>query len=162
MNKNILIVGVILVVVAAVIYFFNAQSIPNIQQPETSGTMVDTGTQSSPATNNAETTVPKIVTVTYTNAGFSPKTVTINKADTVIFIAGAGSDSMWVASDPHPAHPKYDGTTRAEHCAVGYSGSAPFDQCSAGATFSFAFGKSGTWEYHNHKNPNDGGMVIVQ
>ncbi len=100
-------------------------------------------------------------TVTYTSAGFSPKSVTIAKGGTVTFVNQAGS-AMWVASDPHPVHTSYDGTSRSQHCAAGYTGPKPFDQCSGTGNFTFTFDKAGSFGYHNHSNDNDAGTIIVQ
>lgn len=69
---------------------------------------------------------------------------------------------MWVASDPHPAHDNYDGTSGSQHCAAGYTGAAPFDQCSAGDSFTFTFDKAGKWGYHNHAAHQDQATVIVK
>ena len=66
---------------------------------------------------------------------------------------------MWVASDPHPSHTGYSGTTKQQHCPD-VQGVA-FDQCSIGPSYSFVFQKIGTWGYHNHASANDGGTVIV-
>ena len=67
---------------------------------------------------------------------------------------------MWVASDPHPTHEGYSGTTRDQHCPD-TTGTA-FDQCSAGASYSFVFQKIGNWGYHNHTNPISKGLIIVK
>ncbi|HEX2613926.1 MAG TPA: plastocyanin/azurin family copper-binding protein, partial [Nitrososphaera sp.] len=97
--------------------------------------------------------------VTYNSStGFSPKNVTINKGDTVKFVAESGS--MWVGSDEHPNHTEYDGTSRQQHCATGSSTS--FDQCATGSTYSFTFNKVGTFDYHNHMAASFGGVVIVK
>ncbi len=122
----------------------------------------DTGVQAS-----VTVTTPKTVTVTYNGSAFSPSTITVNKGDTVKFVdtdqRGAGTaGTMWVASDPHPTHTGYDGTSRTTHCAAGYSGPAPLDQCSTGSTFSFTFTKVGTFGYHNHDSSSDMGTVVVQ
>jgi plastocyanin len=103
--------------------------------------------------------VPMSATITYTSGGFSPKSVTIAKGGTVTFVNKSGS-GMWVASDQHPTHTAYAGTTRSEHCpdAVG----SAFDQCTSGDSYSFTFGKAGSWDYHNHVRASDGGMVVVQ
>ncbi len=128
-------------------------------------------TATPPAAVNTDAGIPdngvvpaaaKTVAVTYRPNGFSPSSVTITKGDTVTFTAAAGADEMWVASAPHPGHTGYDGTDRATHCAAGYTGAKPFDQCSAGTSFSFTFGKTGTWPYHNHGHAADHGVVIVQ
>ena len=66
---------------------------------------------------------------------------------------------MWVASDEHPTHEEYDGTSLQEHCAQGTSD--VFDQCGAGGTYSFTFEKVGEWSFHNHEQAADGGTIIV-
>lgn len=122
----------------------NEQGIPN----ETGGNVPDT-----------TATEPKTVTVNYTNSGFSPSTITINKGDTVTF-TNSSSGNMWVASDEHPTHTAYAGTALSQHCPAD-SGVA-FDQCVAGATYSFKFDKAGSWTYHNHAASQLGGTVVVQ
>ena len=99
------------------------------------------------------------VTVSYTSGGFSPKTVTIKKGENVTFMNESGG-RMWVASGPHPAHTGYAGTSRAEHCPDA-AGTA-FDQCDAGDSYSFTFGQSGTWKYHNHVSAQDTGTIVVE
>ncbi|OGC86183.1 hypothetical protein A3D70_00465 [Candidatus Adlerbacteria bacterium RIFCSPHIGHO2_02_FULL_54_18] len=101
---------------------------------------------------------PKTVTVNYSDAGFSPATITIKRGDTVTF-TNSSSGSMWVASAPHPAHTAYAGTALSEHCPAGSA--LAFDQCQTGASYSFKFDKAGTWKYHNHSNAGSFGEVIV-
>lgn len=110
-----------------------------------------------PATTQAS---PASVTIAYTNQGFSPKSVTVPADTTVIFVNQTG-ENMWVASAPHPTHQAYDGTAVREHCAAGYRGPAPFDQCASGDNFSFTFLKTGEWKYHNHADAADFGTIIV-
>ncbi len=99
-------------------------------------------------------------TVTLTNEGFSPATVTVNVGDTVRFV-NQSTKTMWVGADVHPSHADYDGTTRQEHCPTGGS----FDQCTgsgSGTTWEFTFDKAGTFGYHNHLGASDTGTVIVK
>lgn len=103
---------------------------------------------------SADTTV-----VTYTNDGFSPQTVTVNVGDTVRF-ENESSGGMWVGSDVHPTHSKYDGTSRTQHCADG--GSDSFDQCGVGDVYEFTFDKTGSFGYHNHVNSSDNGTIVVE
>ena len=98
--------------------------------------------------------------VAYTSSGPSPKTVTIKKGGTVTWTNQTSGD-MWIASAPHPTHTGYDGTTEQTHCAAGYAGAAPFDECRNADTYSFTFNKVGSWNYHNHENPNQFGTVVV-
>ncbi|MBI2410196.1 hypothetical protein HYV30_04155 [Candidatus Kaiserbacteria bacterium] len=99
-------------------------------------------------------------TVAYTNDGFSPRNITVPVGTAVTFDNDSG-DPMWVASAMHPTHEAYDGTALSAHCASGYAGPEPFDQCNAGGSYSFTFTKPGTWNYHNHANPADFGSVTV-
>ncbi len=100
-------------------------------------------------------------TVTYDGSSYFPASVTIKQGGSVTFTSTAGN--MWVASGPHPAHTGYSGTSRSEHCAVGYAGAAPFDQCVAGTTYTFTLNKVGTWPYHNHiKTDAYGSVTVVQ
>lgn len=102
---------------------------------------------------------PMTATVIYGPDGFSPATVTIKKGDAVTF-TNQGGGKMWVASDIHPTHEGYSGTTKNQHCPD--TAGAAFDQCSVGTTYSFTFQKAGAWPYHNHARSSDGGMIIVK
>lgn len=97
-------------------------------------------------------------TVIYSDAGFSPKVLTVKKGTTVTFI-NQGTKDMWVGADEHPTHTSYAGTTKNDHCPD--TEGVAFDQCDRGATYSFTFKKVGTWEYHNHTAASDRGTVIV-
>ncbi|HEY4511688.1 MAG TPA: hypothetical protein VJH55_02505 [Candidatus Paceibacterota bacterium] len=104
-------------------------------------------TEVKPAVSTAKVT-PKEVVVKYTDLGFVPKIITINKGDTVKFVSEA-SRTMWPASDVHPTHllyPEFDAEARLI----------------TGQSYSFTFSKVGTWPYHNHTNSNFGGTVIVK
>lgn len=111
------------------------------------------------AAPSGEESAPLSAAVVYGPNGFSPSTVTIAKGGAVTF-KNEGAGKMWVAADLHPTHEEYDGTSKNQHCpdTVGTA----FDQCSVGASYSFMFGKTGTWHYHNHVNASDTGTVIVR
>lgn len=93
-------------------------------------------------------TAGKEVKVNYTSAGFAPKSVTVQKGDTVVFENKTGKAAS-VASNEHPTHLLYP----------------EFDQYKTdqrGKTeFRFTFEKVGTWAYHDHLNAGMGGTVIV-
>jgi plastocyanin len=108
-------------------------------------------------------TLPAQVVVRYTDEGFMPAEVTVPVGRTVTW-TNESSGKMWVASAMHPDHVVYGGTNRTVHCAEGYTGSVPFDQCVAvdpGASYTFTFDKQGTWKYHDHINASRFGSVIV-
>ncbi len=100
--------------------------------------------------------------VIYTDSGFSPNTLRIKLGETVTF-KNQSSRAMWPASDHHPTHRLYSGTSLAEHCPD-TEGTA-FDACTGiqpGNSWSFTFNKKGTWPYHDHLNPSFTGTIIVE
>lgn len=95
-----------------------------------------------------------------TSEGFSPNPLTIKKGDVVSFI---NSDSMshWPATDNHPTHTLYPGSS-AEKCG---KGAIIFDSCKALTTnmmFEFAVKEEGIWPYHDHLNPSMKGIIIAE
>lgn len=156
------IVVVVLVMLGAGWYMWGTANIAS--SPTITADMATTTATSTPSTatttqpqNNS--TAPMSATVTYNGRTFSPATVTIQQGGTVTFTDTAGT--MWVAADEHPTHTDYDGTSKAQHCASGYAGEKPFDQCTPGASYSFVFKKVGTIEYHDHLNAGAEGVVVV-
>lgn len=144
MNSKILLVLVVAVAVSGCASYSNSAPNDSTEAPSNS-----TDTADNP---NATTH-----TVTYTGSGFQPATITVKEGDTVRWVAESGS--MWVASDQHPKHTEYDGTSRSQHCS---SNADAFDQCQRGQSFSFTFDKTGSWSYHNHFNQVQTGTVVVE
>lgn len=100
------------------------------------------------------------VTVSFDGKSFSPSDVTVDAGTTVVF-RNDSTSPFWPASNMHPTHTLYDGTSLSQHCASGSS----FDACGSvapGETFSFNFEKVGTWRYHDHLHANRGGSVTVK
>ncbi len=87
-------------------------------------------------------------TVQYTTNGFEPSSMTILVGETVMFV-NKSEKSMWVASEPHPAHT--DLSVFDQKTGVGKT-----------ISYSFTFEKQGTWRYHNHLSPKDTGTIIVE
>jgi plastocyanin len=86
-------------------------------------------------------------TITYSDNGFSPSTLTV-KAGTTITIKNTSSSDMQFDSDPHPAH------TDDPELNVGI--------VSPGQSMTFTVTTTGTHGYHNHLNPSDTGTIVVQ
>lgn len=106
----------------------------------------------------------RTISVAYTDQGFAPKTVTLSVGDTITFTNESASE-MWVASDEHPTHTNYDGTSTREHCVNGTNTTGTFDQCArtgTGTSWSYTFTKAGSFDYHNHARATDGGTIVVQ
>ena len=86
-------------------------------------------------------------TITYSDTGFSPQSLTVKMGTPVTFINNS-SGPMWVASAPHPQHTDYP----------------EFNQLKSvekGGEYTFTFDKVGTWKYHNHMNASSFGSVTV-
>jgi plastocyanin len=140
----------------------NTTAVGNVTDQGTSGTDTNaTATTNTEVGVNAGTNAANTTTVHYTASGFSPKSVTINKGQSVSFVDDT-QNPMWVAANNHPTHTSYDGTDRATHCSGSYSGPTPFDQCQPGSTYTFVFGKAGTFGYHNHAAAQFEGTVTVK
>jgi len=95
-------------------------------------------------------------TVEITSSGFSPKILTINAGDTVVF-ANKDANVHWPASAFHPTHTVYPESG-------GCLGSK-FDACKGleqGESFSFEFNQKGSWKYHDHLNPSLSGTIVVE
>lgn len=112
-----------------------------------------TGTFSTTPTNSTtnSSVAAKTVTVKIGSGGVSPKSVTINRDDTVTFVNN-DSASRQIASNPHPAHTDYSGFNSL-------SGIAP------GQSYSFTFARNGTFGYHDHLDSLNSavqGTIVVQ
>lgn len=99
--------------------------------------------------------------IVLTDSGFEPADLTVEVGETVTWVDDSDSVDMWVGSDRHPTHTQYAGSTLREHCENGDQTSAAFDQCSTGEEFSFTFGETGEWGYHNHERSSQGGTITV-
>lgn len=130
------------------------QSQPADQQP-TTDEQVDAGNQQVSCEDQVQ---GDLHTVTYTSNGFSPSQIIIQRCDTVTW-ENEGGSPMWVASDQHPVHSQYGGTSLNQHCP---NDGDVFDQCESGSSYSFTFTKTGEWSYHNHRLAGHGGTVTVQ
>lgn len=98
----------------------------------------------------------KEVTVTYSDEGYSPKSISINAGDRVTF-KNESSQLMWTASAMHPTHAVYPTT--------GGCTASTFDECKGepkGSSWTFTFDLIGAWKYHNHLAPTQFGEIIVK
>lgn len=119
---------------------------PATQEATTPATITSEGTPAE-SVDKGGTTVTGKVTVTYTDSGFSPKTITVKRGTAVTFVNQSGV-SMWVASAVHPTHlllPEFD----------------QLKSVSKGSSYDYVFVKVGTWKYHNHANASDTGTIVV-
>ncbi len=89
---------------------------------------------------------PKETTIIITKSGFEPKTITIKIGTKVIWKNDSG-DLTNVSSAVHPTHQVYPPLN--------------LDNIVAGQTVSLVFDKAGTYNYHNHLDAAQEGVVEV-
>ena len=96
-------------------------------------------------------------TITYTDEGYTPSTVTIQKGEAVRFVNKSEKET-WPASAVHPTHSIYP--QKSDSDCLGSS----FDACrdlSPGESWEFTFNYEGEWRYHDHLHAYHNGTVIV-
>ncbi len=106
------------------------------------------GTGSPTVQKGSSSTTSQNVTISMTDTGFTPSTVTVSAGTTVVF-DNNGQGSHWPASAVHPTHQVLPG----------------FDALrglSTGEQYSFTFTQKGTWGFHDHLNPQFTGSVVVE
>jgi plastocyanin len=164
MNPNYVIGFLVLVIVAGGVFFLQSREAdaPSTENgtppssPSVSSEENPNGTSEEPSSNSS-------VTISYTRDGFSPKSITIDRGQTVIFTNGSEERSVWPASAMHPTHTVYPGSG-IEKCGTDEA-SEIFDACKAiapGRAYSFTFNEIGTWNYHDHLNPRSTGTIVVE
>lgn len=138
---------------------------PNNSVPskQTSG-KTTTGTQTTVTPTTPENTTAPVVTqpapagtpavthsinVNYTESGFSPTSLVINRGDTVVFV-NQSANFMWVAGFPNQAYPQT------------YPGFDEGKQVSNGGTYSITFNQTGDFQYYNENHVSSVGHIIVQ
>lgn len=103
---------------------------------------------SSSPSSSATSHAPQTYIIHYSGSGgYQPSLVSIHAGDTVKF-HNDSSAAMWTASNPHPTHTDLPGFD--EHTSTGKNGE-----------YSYVFTKTGAFGYHNHNNPNQQGVVVV-
>lgn len=138
MIKTIIIVTVIAVLAAGGYFAFHKNNKANSQ-----------ATPSNTAANQSSTSAnpTAAATITYDGSKFSPSTITVKSGDTVA-IKNSSSADMQFQSNPHPLH------TDDTDLNVGV--------VPAGQTATFKATKTGTFGYHNHLSPDQGGTITIQ
>ncbi|HEU4716010.1 MAG TPA: cupredoxin domain-containing protein [Candidatus Saccharimonadales bacterium] len=118
-------------------------------------TQKDAGAPSNPSTSNTgksgsgkkDSNKKAAATITYSDSGYSPSTITVKSGDTIA-IKNTSSSEMQFDSDPHPIH------TDDEELNAG--------PVAPGQTVTFTVTTTGTYGYHNHLNPNDTGTIVIK
>ncbi len=158
MNKTTWFVIIAILIVIAVgawwVSTMDKEPAPSVTNGQVEGSMVQE------FTDGSKDGAAEGVTIRYTTEGFVPSSVTVKKGTPVTFV-NQTAEEMWIASDEHPTHTQYDDTNKDTHCVDGVATAGAFDQCAVGTSYTFTFGKAGTWGYHNHREDDHHGTVIV-
>ncbi len=145
MNKAVIAILAAIVVAAGGYFAFHKSP------PASSNNQSSSSTSQNSAASNSDSQAPSQVqtaaTITYTDGGFSPQTVTVKAGDKIL-IKNDSSSPMQFDSNPHPIHtddPELnEGTIDAGSSAV------------------ITVTVKGTHGYHNHLDPSQTGTIIVQ
>lgn len=132
-NLIVVIVLVIIVGVGAVVWMLR----PPANQTDNTKPNTTSNTSSSQSTT----------TITYTDSGFTPSSITVHSGDTIT-LKNTSSESVQFDSDPHPVH-----TDDPELNAGAVS---------PGGSTTFTVSTKGTHGYHNHLNPAQQGTIVVE
>lgn len=150
MNKTFITVLILIIIIFGGYFLLKN---PEAEAPTTETPTAPTSTEN---TNNSISPVSKNDVVTYTSAGYSPSTLSVQVGETVTF-KNESLLAMWTASASHPTHKVYPTTG-------GCLGST-FDACKGiqpGDSWSFKFDIAGNWKYHDHLKPSFFGTIIVK
>lgn len=109
--------------------------------------ITNTAQQTADATQIQDTDQRVAATISYTDKGFEPSTLTVKTGDTVR-IQNNSTMSLSFNSDDHPAHTKYSELN---------VGDVP-----QGGSETFTVTTKGTWGFHNHDNASDTGTITVE
>jgi plastocyanin len=154
MNKGVIIGIVVVVLVVAGGVFALTKKSDDKTDTSTTPTTANNSTESQSTTpsdnatsNASDSDQNSSTTITYSDSGFSPATLTV-KAGTTVTVKNDSSSSLQFSSDPHPVH--------TDNPELNMGVLAP------GKSDTFTVTKTGTWGYHNHLNPSDTGTIVVQ
>ncbi len=86
-------------------------------------------------------------TITYTDDGFSPATITVKSGDSIRFVNNSSS-TVQPSSGPHPVH-----TANPE---------LNFPEIAAGQSATMTVTTKGTWSLHNHLKEDHHATIIVE
>jgi plastocyanin len=103
--------------------------------------------KSSPSNQTQSPEDQAITEVSLTDSGFNPQTVTVKKGTRVVWTNNTTSTASINSAD-HPTHTKFIFLN--------------LDTFEPGATLGTTVDMNGTFQYHNHLNPTQTGVIIVK
>ncbi len=137
-----LVVGIVLLVLGVALLIW-ALTGRKAEAPATSTEVSQSTNTQSPADTSSQSDT---ATITFTNEGFSPETLTV-KAGTVVTVKNESDDSVQFSSDDHPTH-RENTEMNMKTLASGQSGT-------------FTAKTVGTHGFHDHINDSKVGTLVV-
>lgn len=152
MKRNSIIITVIVVLIAVLAVFGFTKKNTNQSDKTASSNIQSTKNatatdQSSPSDAPTGTAQNAQTTITYTDNGFSPSSITV-KSGTTLTVTNSSSHVLQFDSDPHPEH-----TDNTE---------LNVNIVSKAQSKTFTVTRTGTFGYHNHLNEDDRGTIVVE
>jgi plastocyanin len=141
MKKALIIIVIIVVLGIGAFVLFKKPTNKNNNQTANNST----SNTSSNSSNSSSTAAA--ATITYSDSGYSPATITVKSGDTVA-IKNTSSHEVQFDSDPHPVH------TDDTDLNAGL--------VEPGQTKTFTVTQKGTFGYHNHLDPSQTGTIVIQ
>lgn len=142
--------GIIIAIIAAVLVTVGAILAIALNQETTapaSTQTTETGdTQTKPDTSEPSEDPVEAATITFTNSGFSPSTITVKKG-TVVTVVNSSDTEVQFSSDNHPTH--------RENPEMNLSEIGP------GEKASFTADTVGTHGFHDHIDDSKTGTLVV-
>jgi plastocyanin len=136
---------IIIAIVVVVVIALGAMLLTNKSDNTTGTTNTPSNSDTSDDTELSEEAVA--ATITYTNSGFSPATVTV-PAGSAVRIVNESSDTVAPSSDNHPEH-----TLNPQ---------INFPDILPGQSATMFVTEPGTWGYHNHYKEDHQGTIVVE
>ncbi|MDB5168106.1 MAG: hypothetical protein JWO55_364 [Candidatus Saccharibacteria bacterium] len=116
--------------------------------PVTDSNLITPDETSSPAKEGTEPTseTPPVATITYTDSGFTPSTLTVKK-NSAITVSNKSSKNVMFSSADHPKHQEQPELN--------------MNTLNPGESGTITITKAGTWGYHDHVDETMTGTIIV-
>lgn len=135
-NNLIALVVIILIATIGIGYFF----FPTSRNTSQTGKSATTSNPVFPTERPSQT-------ITITDAGFSPKSITV-KSGVVVTFMNTSKNTISVNSNDHPTHMKYPALN--------------LGTVDSGKSLQAVFDVNGTYQYHNHLKAEQTGEIVVK
>ena len=155
--KGIIIAVIIVVVIGAFAWFFFASNQTKTEEPAaTTQSGSESSTDTSENQNDNDLTgqkneIKEGSTVTYSDSGFSPQSVTVKSGENITWVNDSNS-TVQVGSANHPTHTINQQITGDEFVI----------ELAPGESKTVQLTKAGNWGYHDHLKPSMTGSITVE